>query len=257
MTASYRLQKAVGEVEPLLEQVRQDSPELLEGFPRPVEDIAIVSGGDLSIHVAKLDDLTEAKAARYLRDQLGITGSGLDMGNTKEYLGLLVCLDSRAFLFCDPGLGDACFRFTLAHELGHLFNEYIPSFSRREQLGLFAATSATHFAHRDSSISVAEGLEGTMAELRQVVQQRRGRDWLNEVKANAFAAELLAPEREVRALVAGLDQENERVARVAERFGLSRRAAEIRVAELLAPESVGWLFGVQQALGVLGNFGCL
>lgn len=44
--------------------------------------------------------------------------------------------------------------------------------------------------------------------------------------------------------MAGLDQENERAARVAERFGLSRRAAEIRVDELFASERVGWLFGI-------------
>lgn len=244
MKLEYRVQTAVSEVEPLLNQVRQDCPELLDLFPRPIEDIAVVCGGNLSVHVMKLVDLTEAKAAVHLRDHFKLDDSELDVQSTNGYLGLLVCQGSRAFVFCDPSLGEACFRFTLAHELGHLFNEYMPKFSQRGQLGLFEPARETHFAHRDGVESVAQGLDGTVEELRSLIEQQRRHGWsLNEVKANAFAAELLAPVREVRRLILGSPQRDERVSLVMERFGLSNRAAEIRVDELIEPARVGWLFG--------------
>ncbi len=56
--------------------------------------------------------------------------------------------------------------------------------------------------------------------------------WLREVVANACAAELLAPHREVGRLLASLPQGTDPQAAVQSHFGLPRRAAEVRLADL-------------------------
>ncbi len=98
-------------------------------------------------------------------------------------------------------------RFTVAHELGHLF------------------------LHKDNAVNYDTG--GVM--LFRDAHSSSGTD-LREVEANSFAAELLMPEHDVRleaAILGGIDLEDGRALSIlASKYGVSRQAMTVRLTSL-------------------------
>jgi hypothetical protein len=227
--SSFRINAAVGEVRPLLDVLRVNAPTLLTEFPRPLEAVAKAGADKVSVHVVALEQLSTESIARHLRDEFRRRDARV-VEDADALHGFLYCEGFAAFVFVDPSYGEACARFTLAHELGHLVIEYWPRVAPAEQTSLFVGSAASaepkFMACRDTMLELAPALDRATP-----AQVRAGRA-LREVKANAFAAELLAPKDEVIRRVRNVRDRAERVQVVISSFGLSRRAAEIRVDEL-------------------------
>lgn len=120
--------------------------------------------------------------------------------------GMLIRDDSRQVVAINAGDPKTRQRFTMAHELGHL----------RMHRGVFVDT----FRVNERNVKAHQGTD------------------LEEIQANAFAAELLMPNREVvaasRELLRsrGALSEPELVERLAKRFDVSHQAMSIRLVNL-------------------------
>ena len=119
--------------------------------------------------------------------------------------------------------------FTLAHEMGHLAKEFLPMrMVGRSQLELFDGACSAEFLHADPPGNV-----GAVPSSKETRLQRAA--WLREVVANKCAAELMAPYSAVTQMLRGV--RGGAVELLMRRFGLPRRAAELRVGELGLQES--------------------
>jgi hypothetical protein len=190
-------------------------------------------GGWVTIHL--IVGLNEGAVSRWLATERALRSPELPETGGRELFGFLYCAGARAFVFVDPSYGEACARFTLAHELGHLFLEYRPLFDRSATQGnLFAMPPPANFFRRDGADTLARAIDSGSASAADVLLAEKNAPpaRLNEVIANAFAAELLAPVDEVQRTVSGAIGLDAYVERVEKKFGLSRRAATIRVLEI-------------------------
>ena len=211
-----------------------DKP-IIETFPREIADLAPCGSRRVRICVEPIDNLTEEKVARMARNKYSITKEIPSPDVVRRLYGFLCCADDVALVFFDPQYGEACARFTIAHELGHLFQEHLP---RLGQYELFGPRDPPFLATRETAAELARGVDLGEEVSPEALAQDYARLRLdrrrtsNEVYANSFATEVLAPFREVEQLLAGVEDRAERVKMVRKRFGLSRTAAEIRVDEL-------------------------
>lgn len=140
-------------------------------------------------------------------------------------------------------------KFSLAHELGHFINDYyrpvylkyessntIPLF-REEQTAQVRQVVSSGCTKRDIfGDAEPEIVDVTNSDTQRVLiaLQREQKERYKEIKANAFAAELLMPMEECRRIeheCEGASAEELTLA-VKKRFGVSRAAAAIRVEEL-------------------------
>ena len=120
--------------------------------------------------------------------------------------GMLVIKDDRAIIGVNEGHHPNRQRFTLAHELGHFL-------LHRSASSIFIDASTVFF--RD--ITSSDGSK------------------VQEIEANAFAAELLMPEKQLRDMIRNqpFDAFDEgAVRRLAAQFGVSAQALTIRLTKL-------------------------
>jgi Zn-dependent peptidase ImmA (M78 family) len=234
----WKHRKAESEVEPLLVSAARLDPALVRSYPRPVRDIVAAT---LPVAFESRRELTTKMVVEVLGDVYAIDHRDLQVNGDGPLAGYTFARGDTAVIFSDPQYGDGFERFTLAHEAAHLAVEYLPLLRGSRQAELFGGTPApAFFARRDplGHIFVGAGkATGTSDMAEQYARLRSDRNaWLREVVANACAAELLAPHREVSRLLASNPAVTDRRELLQSFFGLSRRAAEVRLADLgLAP----------------------
>jgi len=252
--ADWKHRKAEEEVEALLGLVSRDDAALLEVFPRPIEDLVT---GVFAVAFESCSNLCGRLIVEILEERYRIDHRELlDDGNI-PLAGYTFARGDFAVIFAESGFGEDFERFTKAHEIGHLVIEYWPRLASSKQPTLFGGEPGPAlYARRDplGHIFIADSAEKpeemTPDDYRKLRADHQA--WLREAKANGFAAELLAPHREIRRLAAGLPPGSGRIDVVRARFGLSRRAAEIRLTELgllVGPNPTQPLFSSRQHLG--------
>lgn len=233
MSSDWKLRKAEEQVEPLLHRVASVDRGLLSKFPRPVEDLLCACAA-FTVSVERVRRLTERAVQDVLRTQYGVSHEGRD---DTPLAGYCWAQGRLAVIFANPDYGPESELFTLAHEAGHLVVEHLPTLAAPGQASLFGESAGPgFFATRDppGHLFVGDSTpvgEGAGAASHAQLKKDRAR-WLREVVANGFAAELLAPHRELRRVVAHIEDAARRVELVRQTFGLSRTAAGIRLAEL-------------------------
>jgi Zn-dependent peptidase ImmA (M78 family) len=134
--------------------------------------------------------------------------------------GMLVIKDDTGFIVVNRGHHENRKRFTIAHEIGHFI-------LHKSKQKIFMEGSKKLFEGNNNNLQVfprnKEASEGI---------------YRNEIEANAFAAELLMPKKEVCDRVYAKDFLNESViAELANNFNVSKKAMEHRLANL----KITWL----------------
>lgn len=227
MTPTWKLKQSEAEVDRFLERVTRVDPSLPGQRPRAVEhllsatfDVAIERCPTLTLHV-----VAETLA------RLGISDPDLGTVDAQPLAGFVFGRGDDVVVFTSTAFGPESERFTLAHEAGHLVLEHLPRLDARGQGNLFGDELVPAvLAARDPPSHLFGGDDIAARSAKGSTQDPA--QWLREVKANAFAAELLAPYREVQRVAGPLKSDAERVDAVRARFALSRRAAEIRLSEV-------------------------
>jgi hypothetical protein len=114
----------------------------------------------------------------------------------------------------------------------------MPKLAASKQASLFGgAEQHALFTRRDTPDELDARFDGRPGESVRAPQASRRSTTVDgsEMRANAFAAELLAPRDEVRRRLSGVERRDEQVALVRERFGLLMQAATFRVDDVLGP----------------------
>jgi len=230
----WKHRNAEQEVDALLQAVARQDASLLDVFPRPVEDLLTTV---FAVAFESYRNLSGRAIVEILRSIYRIENDELLENGDAPLAGYTFARGDFAVIFSESSFGEDFERFTKAHEAGHLVIEYWPRVANSKQPTLFGVEPGpVLYARRDPRSHIFMSGSEERSEGVSPDDYRRLRAdheaWLREVKANGFAAELLAPHREVRQVVAGLPFGVRRVAAVRSRFGLSRSAAEIRLAEL-------------------------
>lgn len=235
MIVDWKHRKAESQLEPLLRRAAALDPELASAFPRPVKDILCAS---LAVSFESHRALTARVVSAVLSDVYGVNDrEALPQGDS-PLAGFSYARGDVAVVFSDPQYGDGFENFTIAHEASHLAIEYLPRLLAPQQVELFGdASKPTFYARRDPPEHFFVGKDPAPAPgsdlWSEYARLRADRNtWLREVVANACAAELLAPHRELGRFVRSLPSGADHHAEVRARFGLSKRAAEVRLAEL-------------------------
>lgn len=227
----WKHRKAETDVEALLRSAARLDPSLVTTYPRPVKDILCAA---LPVAFECHRGLTAKIVVQVLGDVYGVDHSELLEEGDGALGGYTFARGELAVVFAEIQYGESFERFTIAHEAAHIAVEYLPQLARGRQAELFGGTQQPAlFARRDPPghffSGTSNGNDRPTADYERLRADHAA--WLREVVANACAAELLAPHREVTRALTGLGT-NDRVATVQERFGLSRRAAEVRLSEL-------------------------
>jgi hypothetical protein len=237
----WKHKKAATEVEPLLKRAARLDPELVSTYPRPIKDIICAA---LPVAFESHRRLTVGTVVQLLGDVYGVDRRDLLADGDGPLAGYTFGRGETGVIFSDPQYGQGFERFTVAHEAAHLAVEYLPALARSRQAELFGGAPAPAFyARRDPPghifVGTGEAPSGTSDLVTEYARLRSDRRaWLREVVANACAAELLAPHREVSRLLTSLPQGADLQAAVQSHFGLSRRAAAVRLADLgLVPQT--------------------
>ena len=186
---------AQSRVDELLKDLRKLSPEFVDVFPRPLDDIIQLL---YPVSMIELEELSFSKIAAYL-DKTGIDYEW--DGNDEALAGFILFKNGHGLIFTEKNGHPGFCRFTKAHELGHFWD--------------FRKKNKITFACRD---------------VPRNIQNAANFDYV-EVRANQFAAELLMP-AEIMQEYANLPGNPEDfINEVSERFGVSRAAAKIRLKE--------------------------
>jgi hypothetical protein len=229
----WKHKKAESQVEPLLSRAARLDPELTREFPRSVEAVLAAA---MPVSFERYAGLRMRTVVDILGDSYSIDARALLEDGDSALAGYTFARGQTAVVFSDSQYGEDFERFTRAHEASHLAVEYLPVLDRARQPQLFGGQPVPEiFARRDPPDHIFMGAEsdtnsggsGDPSNLR-----RDPKAWLREVIANACAAELLAPYREVGHVAAGLPPGSDLVEAIRRRFGLSRSAAKVRASDL-------------------------
>jgi Zn-dependent peptidase ImmA (M78 family) len=214
---------------PHVERVSRDAARVdatLLRFPRSIDEIITFCYPLAIQEVAGLD----AKRAHAEISKLGGVSADPPDHNHKLAGYLFMRDDAGVILVEGRDSGEGRKRFTKAHELGHFVLQVLQKREERATPDLFAPHHATRRFFRS---------ECTSEDLTRVGPTSR-EDWLAEVRANYFAAELLMPADEITVQlrqVAGLGARpsgEELIATLSRHFDVSRAAMEVRLADLQA-----------------------
>lgn len=234
-SVDWKFEQAEREIAPVIAAASALDPKFHEAFPRNVEELLAVPLPALALR--RETNLTVSLVVSILDRDFNIDQRGLLQAGDGQLGGFVYADDNRVVIFAETRFGVGFERFTIAHEGGHLIKEYLPRRVDRRQTSLFDAPADKAFlAHRDPhahfladgrSTGQAEGLRTQLLALKAVEEA-----YLREVIANSIGAELLAPFRLVRRLAGEVERPSDRVVAVAEQFGISRKAAAVRLGEL-------------------------
>ncbi len=229
---SWKHHQAERDVENLLRPAAKLDPEVLEEFPRPVEDIIAAALPAVSFEYHK--ELSVGRVVEVLGDVYRADARSLLKYGDGPLAGFTYGSRDAAVVFATTTYGEPFVRFTLAHEAGHILKEYLPWLEQQDQQTLFGGPGG-FYARRDppGHLLAGSNMDGKAEGWQeQVARLKARRAFKREVIANICAAELLAPWRQVRTLVAKLDPAQDPVRALQDHFGLSRKAATIRLQEL-------------------------
>ena len=234
MNLTWKHHKAEEEVASLLQRAAHVDPDLIQAFPRSVEDLLCAV---LPVSFESHSALDARTIVDVLGDVYGVDHRELLADGNPAFAGYTFARGERAVVFSDPRHGEGFERFTRAHEAGHLVVEYLPILARAGQTSLFGGEAApATYARRDpvGHLFLGDGPAASGAVNRDDYLRLRADQsaWLREVVANGFAAELLAPYRGVCELLVALPPDADSAEALRTRFGLSYRAAEVRLADL-------------------------
>ncbi|MFL5614810.1 MAG: ImmA/IrrE family metallo-endopeptidase [Gemmatimonadaceae bacterium] len=242
MTAKSYVKRAQSEVASLRHRLLMLQPAI--DLERKV-DVAEIASVACDCELVFVSQLSEARVFSVLQNDYGVdVGSALSP--THASLAGALCVATNGFfrwIFVRDEDSQERKRFTIAHELGHLFLEAMPELERA------AASLRSHFFPSSeltelrlfSRCSETELTVGPRTESK--IRTSLTGDDLREIHAHHFAAELLMPYEGVRLLVASrsgsrgirshaeLDQ---LVIAVAERYCVSIAAARLRLEKDLA-----------------------
>jgi hypothetical protein len=208
-------------------------PSVSDTFPRPIEDILAAALPALEVHRVRSLDVKGIVAQ--LGDSYGIDERSLLEGGNESLGGFTYADMHRALVFVEVKYGTDFENFTLAHEAGHIAKELLPRLAQRHQSDMFAVPTGRLIAHRDPPEVIFDAVGFYAAqpiEVRLRSMKAKAEAWTREVIANACAAELLAPWTAVQRVVAAAPPSSNLVELVSTTFGLSGRAARIRLVEL-------------------------
>jgi Zn-dependent peptidase ImmA (M78 family) len=230
--ADWKHRQAEREVEPLLRAAALVDASVIQVFPRPLVDI--LSAALPALDVYEVEDLTIEVIKRTLRDQFGAEVLRCQPATSSSSVaGFTFANARRVVVFVETKHGPDVGRFTLAHEAGHIVKEVLPRLASSNAPMLFP--DEPFLSHDDSLEIIASGA-GVPVDLADDDEVRalraRRSSWMREVVANILAAELLAPWREVEKIARAAEHSDEAVSVVRDCFGLSQRAARIRLEEL-------------------------
>jgi len=235
VSAQWKHRKAEEQLEPMLRSATKLDPELVTTYPRAVKDILCAS---LPVAFESHRGLTSAAIVEVLGDVYGVDHRELLEDGDTPMAGYTFARGAVAVVFSDSQYGEGFERFTVAHEAAHIAVEYLPALRRAAQPDLFGAPKAPIlFARRDPPGHFLAGRDptpiGSSDLARQYERLRADRNaLLREIIANACAAELIAPHREVRSVLRSFAPGTDGVDAIQAHFGLSRRAAQVRLADL-------------------------
>lgn len=247
MIIEWKHRRAEAQVEPLLDSAARLDPDLVQRFPRRIKDIVCAS---LPVAFESYRGLRAATVVQILGDAYGVDHRELLADADGPLAGYTFARGNTAVIFSDSQYGEGFELFTLAHEAAHVAVEYLPILARSQQAELFGGPSGpVYFARRDPPSHIFVGNAAAApgpSDLRaDYARLRADRDaWLREVIANACAAELLAPHREVGRLMSSLAAGTSCALALQTHFGLSRRAAEVRLTDLGLAQGSGLSFSL-------------
>jgi Zn-dependent peptidase ImmA (M78 family) len=187
---------AQSRVNEVLHDLRKLSPEFVEVFPRPLDDIIQLL---YPVSMIELEDLKFSKIAAYL-DKIGVDYEWPE-AKDEELAGFILFKNGHGLIFTEKNGHPGFCRFTKAHELGHFWD--------------FRKKNKITFACRD---------------VPRNIQSARDFDYV-EVRANQFAAELLMPAELMQEYATLPRKTEDLINEVLQRFGVSRAAAKIRLKE--------------------------
>jgi Zn-dependent peptidase ImmA (M78 family) len=204
-------------------------------------DVAQLASVVCDCEVLLINQLSEARVVASLRDNYGVDVSEIATADNAPLAGALCVANSGAFRWIMVRAEDSRERqrFTIAHELGHLFLEVEPELQRKAaevasadlveragpELRVFSRCSVTESPEADGSPG-------------KVSRSRLSSAALREIKAHHFAAELLMPHEGVQRLISqfggatGIRTVADRdklVSAIAARYVVSAAAARRRV----------------------------
>ena len=216
---------------------------LVQEFPRGVEDI-ITLASDVSVVFEPTEGLCAGFVVKRLWDLFKVRDEPLAGDEGRLFAGYVYAFKDGnrkiVIIFSDRQYGEPAHRFTLAHEAGHLFREFVRDIEVERQGALFGAPPAPKLmVARDPPGYVRRGLdapaEDAAALTSEYKRRNRSPEGLREIKADGFAAELLAPFGEVQRVLRENPgrERDEYVDLLRARFGVSRTMARVRLAELV------------------------
>jgi Zn-dependent peptidase ImmA (M78 family) len=218
MKLEWKHRQSEKEVFPVVHSAFLCDKSIVTSFPRSINTILCCS---FPISFESRKSLRTSMIMDILQDVYHVYDSGVMDEGDIELAGYTFARGGYAIIFSDPQFGEGFERFTISHEAGHLITEYFP---------LIANSCASRI------FEVRDPKEHFFGNTEQIKEKR-------EVIANLCAAELLAPYKEVGRLFSELPSHLDPVDAVKDHFGLSRRAARIRLLDLgLISESSGLLF---------------
>jgi Zn-dependent peptidase ImmA (M78 family) len=194
---------AQSRVNEVLSDLHRLSPEFVDVFPRPLDDIIQLL---YPVSMIEFEKLTFRKIAAYL-DAVGIDYESFEYPDD-ELAGFILFKNGHGLIFTEKDGHPGFCRFTKAHELGHFWD-----FRKKHKIS---------FACRDVPRNIQSG-------------EVMSFDYV-EVRANQFAAELLMPADLMQEYATLPRDAGDLIKEVSERFGVSRAAAKIRLKEFGAIE---------------------
>jgi len=234
MKVDWKHRKAEREVGVLLRRAAMFDADLVRIFPRSVPDLLAAS---FSVAFESHKGLRAARVVEVLGDRYGVDHRELLTEGDVELAGYTFARGEFAVVFSESAYGPQFERFTQGHEAGHLVTEYWPLLEHAQHPSLFdRSPEPVLYARRDPPGHIFLGDTSGTASRRlpadYEVLRADHAAWVREVVANGFAAELLAPHVEVRRLIDTLPPEECQASALQAHFGLSRRAAEVRLSDL-------------------------
>jgi Zn-dependent peptidase ImmA (M78 family) len=238
VSAQFYVKRARSDVTLLRARLRALGLDLETSFPIDIDQIASLAG---DCEIVRISDLTENNAIRFLRAEYNLDTTNVAASDSSLAGALCVAEGaSLRWILIRSDDSPARQRFSVAHELGHLFVE-VESTVRSPQSSFALITERRAFLRVFSRCSEAS-VEPSYSRERQPPAQLSSAA-LSEIRAHHFAAEVLMPYDDLRTLIKSYVgsrgirtkiEMQELTGRIVDRYGVSWRAARNRLEKDLA-----------------------
>lgn len=199
MSAKHYLTTAHNDVAPLRKRLNDF------GFVSDVDraiDVVDLARGVCDCEVVLVSELSEARALAILRDEFAVDVTGVSAASESPLSGALCVANAgslRWILVREEDIYERQ-RFTIAHELGHLFIEVEPEIERLAVMPTASVLSSSATELRIfNRCSTEEPVSGPLRVA--TASESFTKADLREIRAHHFAAELLMPYEGVKRLL--------------------------------------------------------